>query len=134
MKKLLAIILILAMLSSVMLTGCNTPVETPEETPAETPAHQHAYGEWTETVAPTCTEVGEKERVCACGEKEIESVFANGHSYASVVTAPTCNDKGYTTHTCSVCNDSYVDTYVDANGHSYTSIVTYNSTSAIGIW
>ena len=44
-----------------------------------------------------------------------------GHKYESVVTAPTCAEKGYTTHTCSVCGDSYVDTYVDATGkHSYT--------------
>ena len=40
------------------------------------------------------------------------------HSYKDVVTAPTCTEKGYTTHTCS-CGDSYVDTYVDALGHSW---------------
>ena len=42
------------------------------------------------------------------------------HSYKDVVTAPTCTEKGYTTHTCS-CGDSYVDTYVDALGHSWDS-------------
>ena len=42
------------------------------------------------------------------------------HSYDAVVTAPTCTDKGYTTHTCS-CGNSYVDTYVDALGHSWDS-------------
>jgi len=36
-----------------------------------------------------------------------------------VVTAPTCTEKGYTTHTCSECGDVKVDTYVDALGHSY---------------
>ena len=41
------------------------------------------------------------------------------HRYESVVTAPTCTEQGYTTHRCSVCGDSYVDTYVDAAGHSY---------------
>ena len=40
------------------------------------------------------------------------------HSYKDVVTAPTCTEKGYTTHTCS-CGDSYVDTYVDALGHAW---------------
>ena len=40
------------------------------------------------------------------------------HSYKDVVTAPTCTEKGYTTHTCS-CGDSYVDTYVDALGHTW---------------
>ncbi|MBQ9125355.1 MAG: hypothetical protein IJY13_01705, partial [Clostridia bacterium] len=46
-------------------------------------------------------------------------VPALGHSYNSVVTDPTCTDKGYTTHTCSVFGDVKVDTYVDANGHSW---------------
>ncbi len=42
------------------------------------------------------------------------------HSYKAVVTAPTCTEKGYTTHTCS-CGDSYVDTYTDALGHAWDS-------------
>ena len=40
------------------------------------------------------------------------------HSYKDVVTAPTCTEKGYTTHTCS-CGDSYVDTYTNALGHAW---------------
>ena len=40
------------------------------------------------------------------------------HSYKDVVTAPTCTDKGYTTHTCA-CGDSYVDAYTDALGHAW---------------
>ena len=40
------------------------------------------------------------------------------HSYDAVVTAPTCTEKGYTTHTCA-CGDSYVDTYTDALGHAW---------------
>ena len=40
------------------------------------------------------------------------------HSYKDVVTAPTCTEKGYTTHTCA-CGDSYVDAYVDALGHAW---------------
>ena len=42
------------------------------------------------------------------------------HSYKDVVTAPTCTEKGYTTHTCS-CGDSYVDTYTNALGHAWDS-------------
>ena len=45
---------------------------------------------------------------------------AHEHSYTAAVTAPTCTEKGYTTHTCS-CGDSYVDTYVDALGHAWDS-------------
>ena len=47
-------------------------------------------------------------------------VEAHEHSYTAVVTAPTCTEKGYTTHTCA-CGESYVDTYVDALGHAWDS-------------
>ena len=51
-----------------------------------------------------------------CGQKEGET--PHKHSYKAVVTAPTCTEKGYTTHTCA-CGDSYVDTYTDALGHAW---------------
>ena len=51
-----------------------------------------------------------------CGQKEGET--PHKHSYKDIVTAPTCTEKGYTTHTCA-CGDSYVDTYVDALGHAW---------------
>jgi len=41
------------------------------------------------------------------------------HDYVPKVTAPTCTEKGYTTHTCTVCGDSYVDSETEATGHSY---------------
>ena len=41
------------------------------------------------------------------------------HTYTSVVTDPTCTNKGYTTHTCTKCGDSYKDSYVNATGHEY---------------
>ena len=40
------------------------------------------------------------------------------HDYKAVVTAPTCTEQGYTTHTCE-CGASYVDTYTDALGHDW---------------
>ena len=36
-----------------------------------------------------------------------------------IVTAPTCTEGGYTTHTCSKCNMSFRDTYVAAQGHDW---------------
>ena len=35
------------------------------------------------------------------------------HTYAAVVTPPTCTEKGYTTYTCTECGVSYKDDYVD---------------------
>lgn len=42
------------------------------------------------------------------------------HSYDLVVTPPTCTEDGFTTYTCSACQHTYVDDYVDALGHQYT--------------
>lgn len=41
----------------------------------------------------------------------------NGHDYQSVVTEPTCTSNGFTTHTCTVCGDTYTDNTVPATGH-----------------
>ncbi len=73
-------------------------------------------------VAPTCTASGKTEgkhcSVCNTVFAEQASVAALGHSYTAKVTAPTCNDRGYTTYTCSRCSHSYIDTYVNAQGHT----------------
>ena len=75
-------------------------------------------------VEPTCTDAGSYENVtyCAvCGEElsRVPNVIpAAGHSYESAVTAPTCTEQGYTTHTCH-CGDTYTDSYTPATGHSY---------------
>ena len=50
----------------------------------------------------------------------IDEVVAHTHNYVDVVTEPTCTAEGYTTHTCSICKDSKVDTTVDALGHTVT--------------
>ncbi|MDO4380966.1 MAG: hypothetical protein Q4D20_08840, partial [Clostridia bacterium] len=55
---------------------------------------------------------------------------AKGHNYVDVVTDPTCTEKGYTTHTCSVCGDSYVDSYVDEKGHTPSEAVKENEVAA----
>ena len=43
-----------------------------------------------------------------------------GHEYVEKVTEPTCTEPGYTTHVCSVCGDTYVDSRKEALGHDYT--------------
>lgn len=47
---------------------------------------------------------------------------SNGHSYAGVMTEPTCTKNGYTTYTCSVCEDSYVADEVSSLGHTEETI------------
>ncbi len=89
---------------------------------------QHTLGDWQQAQAPTCNGPGLAVQKCSkCGlvahVKLIPSVGGE-HSYVSTVTPPTCTDKGYTTHTCSNCADSYRDAYVNETGHSYSDVVT----------
>ncbi len=96
---------------------------------------------------PTCTQQGFTTHICNnCGDQYIDSYVdakghtpgeeadcenhqtctvcggvvkeALGHDYSSVVTEPTCTEKGFTTHTCKACGDQYIDSYVDAKGHT----------------
>ena len=60
---------------------------------------------------------------------EAETIAALEHDYRSVVTLPTCTEKGYITHTCTRCGDSYVDSDADALGHSYSYEVTREPTA-----
>ena len=85
-----------------------------------------AAGHTTETRSakePGCTEAGYTgDAVCTVCGKTVEqgqSIPAAGHSYQSTVTAPTCTQQGYTTHTCSRCGDSYADAPTAALGHSW---------------
>ena len=52
-------------------------------TKAEGGEHEHAFGEWTVTTAPTCTEKGEETRSCECGETETREIEALGHDFVN---------------------------------------------------
>ena len=86
--------------------------------------------------APTCTKNGLTDGVkcSACGEilTAQTEIAATGHSYTSVVTAPTCDTDGYTTYTCTVCTHSYTADVTAKTGHSYTSVVTAPTCTAKG--
>jgi len=67
----------------------------------------------------SCTETGYKPYdTCELCDYTTYEVIPM-HKYVDTVTAPTCTERGYTTHVCSECHDTYVDNYVDAVGHSW---------------
>ena len=88
----------------------------------EKPAKGHAPG-----AAATCT----TDQACSVCGAVLHA--ATGHSYHSVVTAPTCIENGYTTHTCGNCGDSYVDTYVGATGHNPGAAATCTSAQTCSV-
>lgn len=83
-----------------------------------------------EETPATCTEAGEGKHSAIFENKAFETqvkvveIPATGHNYKSVVTAPTCEEYGYTTYTCSVCNDSYVEDGDDPLDHDYEAVET----------
>ncbi len=91
----------------------------------------HDFVEYTSNNDATYEKDGTKTAICeriGCaaadtitdeGSKLIEG---HTHSYSSIITPPTCTERGYTTHTCD-CNHSYIDTYVDTSEHSFTNYV-----------
>lgn len=42
-----------------------------------------------------------------------------GHTFDTVTIEPTCTEKGYDRHTCSVCDYEYTDNFVDESGHNF---------------
>ena len=89
------------------------------------PAHQHTFGSWRITKAPTCTADGEQARSCTskdCGYyTETKTIPATGHSYKITSEADPCTG-GKVTYTCSNCGDSYTED-VAAQGHKYVDTV-----------
>ncbi len=112
-------------------------------------AKGHTFTEATERVAPGCTTTGmESYKTCSVCNKYFAAdadafstvmydntdtfvIAATDHNYEGTVTAPTCEDKGYTTYICK--NDpshTYVDDYVDATGHTPAAAVIENDKPA----
>ena len=62
-------------------------------------SHVHAFGEWQITKEATCSETGEKTRLCTCGEKETQLIAQQEHFAGAwviekepVIKVPTLED------------------------------------------
>lgn len=97
---------------------CNAIIVAQAEIPATGHTEKAVPGK-----APTCTETGLTDGVCCsvCGvvltpQTEIP---ATGHKWDDgvVTTAPTCENAGVKTYTCTVCNATKTEA-IDATGHT----------------
>jgi hypothetical protein len=102
MKKITILVCSLAA-CVLMLTACgdDSNLQVPTTVPT-TEAHTHAFGEWATVKEATCTEMGQRERVCACGEKETQNVDIIDHVFGewSTTKEATCNEKGEQERVC----------------------------------
>ena len=76
--------------------------------------HTHFFGEWQIDIEPTCSEEGKQHRTCVdCGYSAYETINTVAHTYEDEVISPTYLAQGYTLYTCTVCGDTYRDTFTD---------------------
>ncbi|MBQ7370773.1 MAG: hypothetical protein IJW67_02620, partial [Blautia sp.] len=79
-------------------------------------------GAWTQTIAPSCTEEGEEERVCRHNASHIEtrSVAVVDHSWDDgvVTKKATCEEEGEKTYTCMVGGETRTEA-IPATGHAW---------------
>ena len=110
-----------------------------------TEALGHAWDEGHSVTVSTCNGAGVTEYRCTrCDFHRLEAISPAGHTpgspatciqpqlcidcgavlaealehtYKATVKAPTCEDMGFTTYTCTTCKDSYKSDYTKAMGH-----------------
>ncbi len=82
----------------------------------------HTWGDWNQTLAPTCTAEGSKTRTCsACGDTETAAVPVIEHSYGEILTvAATCGKDGKEYQICSACKgEKLVKTLTATGNHTW---------------
>lgn len=108
-----AIMVLSCILAAICFVGCD-----------EQNSHMHSFDSWTILKEATCTESGEREGVCACGQKMTQQIPALGHSYDETIDKEaTCLEVGSKTCVCTRCGDEKTEV-IRALGHSYE--LTYN--------
>ncbi|MGN1093876.1 MAG: hypothetical protein ACI4SC_02735, partial [Candidatus Neoclostridium sp.] len=102
-------------------------------TTVKTEAIGHDWGEWTETLKPTCTSEGSETRVCAndSTHKETRALAELGHELIHHnAKAPTCTEIGWNEYdTCSRC-DYTTYSELPATGHTPATAVEENRVEA----
>ncbi len=84
---------------------------------------EHEYGPWQHVSHSMAEEFGlqdtDKKHFHSCIHCD-HLEFDDCHFDTSVTKEPTCEEKGFTTHTCTQCQYSYNDSEVDALQHKYS--------------
>ena len=86
---------------------------------------EHQYGDWVITKEATCTEVGNKEKICVnCMDKITETIPAKGHVWEKeykIDKEATCTEEGSESIHCAVCGEADESTIrvIPKTGHKF---------------
>ena len=117
MKKIAFVILLI--LLCVLVVACDSS-QTHDRT--SEPSHVCSFGEWITTKETKCTENGQQERTCACGEKETQGIAMLDHAFGEwrTVIEAKCEENGLSQRFCSACN--YTESKsIEMTGHTEVS-------------
>ena len=105
MKKLFALMLVVVLL----LTSCDFVYDFIQKLPTDT-------GTEVTTTVPKDNANGD--------QTDDNKPDETSHDYQAIATAPTCEERGYTTYICLLCGDTYVTHYINALGHTWQEATT----------
>ncbi|MBQ2988280.1 MAG: leucine-rich repeat protein [Clostridia bacterium] len=86
------------------------------------PAQGHSFGEWQTVKFASCSEKGERKRLCYCGEKETEAIPAlGGHKPGEweIIKEPNHENEGLKIKKCRVCGERTEEKIIPAQGHNF---------------
>jgi rubredoxin len=123
MKKILAIVLMMAVLTCPAFASGETAAQADTAAAVNQAECNHAFSVDV-TKEATCTEKGLLTYTCSlCGlTYTVETLPTGEHDYVASVKEPTCTEEGATTYTCSMCGDSYSEV-IPAAGHTPSAAV-----------
>lgn len=104
----------------ILLTGCAGQEGGGRSETPTTEGHVHSFGEWQVVRVSTCVEKGERERVCACGERKTEALAIASHTPEMMAAVDaTCTEAGHGEGLCcTVCGDFLSgQSVIPAKGH-----------------
>ena len=118
-KQLPAILLALTMMVS--LVPAAMAVGEDDISPVDPSTCNHVWGDWVETLSPSCAKTGVETRVCSiCHTSENRTVPATGaHNYQVVGTTATCGEAGTKTSKCTVCGDVKTESDPATGNHKW---------------
>ena len=116
---------VLLLVCAILLSSCGSKNEkqpSDDTTNNTQETHTHSFEEWITIKKPSCTEDGTNERYCACGEKQVQTISAFGHTeIVDNAINSTCqtNGKSEGKH-CSVCGVVIIEqTSLPLANHTY---------------
>ncbi|WP_434309613.1 DUF4214 domain-containing protein [Hominifimenecus sp. rT4P-3] len=83
--------------------------------------HDHVYGAWEETTAPSCVRNGERQKACSCGDRKSEVIQAAGHKAGAwtVAKQASCTERGERVQKCTVCGSVLKTAEIPASAHNW---------------